>query len=91
MMKSNLNLKTRARDYGNPESAKKDKEYLNSSNSLHIEKLMGDPIPLIPKGVYKWSSHNSNARAAQNYSIFEYLAQIPCAMSALEVLQSFPS
>ena len=35
------------------------------------------------------SKHNPNAREAQNYSIVEDLAQAPCAMSALEVLQSF--
>ena len=34
---------------------------------------------------------NPNARAAQNYSIVEDLAQIPCAMSALEVLQLCPT
>jgi hypothetical protein len=45
----------------------------------------------IPKGAFKKASHNPNARAAQNYSIVEDLAQTPCAMSALEVLQSFPS
>ena len=44
-----------------------------------------------PKGVLRRSSYNPNARAAQHYSIVEDLAQAPCAMSALEVLQSFPS
>jgi hypothetical protein len=34
---------------------------------------------------------NPNARAAQNYSIVEGLAQAPSAMSALEVLQSCSS
>lgn len=32
-----------------------------------------------------------NARATQHYSIVEDLAQAPCAMSTLEVLQSYPS
>ena len=32
-----------------------------------------------------------NARAAQNYSVVEDLSQTPCAMSALEVLQSCPA
>jgi hypothetical protein len=45
----------------------------------------------IPKGAFKKYSHNPNARAAQNYSLVEDLSQTPCAMSALEVLQSFPS
>jgi hypothetical protein len=45
----------------------------------------------IPKGAFKKSSHNPNTRAAQNYSVVEDLSQTPCAMSALEVLQSFPT
>jgi hypothetical protein len=45
----------------------------------------------IPKGVFKKSSHNPNARASQNYSVMEDLSQTPCAMSALEVLQIFPA
>ena len=35
--------------------------------------------------------HNFNTRVAQHYSMFEDLAQAPCAMSALEVLQSYPT
>jgi hypothetical protein len=45
----------------------------------------------IPKGAFKKSSHNPNASAAQNYSVVEDLSQTPCAMSTLEVLQSYPS
>jgi hypothetical protein len=45
----------------------------------------------IQKGVFKKSSHNPNARVTQNYSVVEDLSQTPCAMSALEVLQSCPS
>ena len=45
-------------------------------------------MPKIPKGVFKKTLHNPNARDASNYSIVEDLAQTPCAMSALEVLQS---
>jgi hypothetical protein len=45
----------------------------------------------IPKGAFKKTSHNPNARAAQNYSVVEDFSQTPCAMSSLEVLQSFPS
>jgi hypothetical protein len=37
------------------------------------------------------SSFNPHACVAQNYSIVEYLAQAPSAMSALEVLQSCPT
>ena len=46
--------------------------------------------PHIPKGVLKCSGHNPNARAAQNYSFVKHLGQTPCAMSALEVLQTCP-
>ena len=36
-------------------------------------------------------THNTSARAAQNYNIVEDLAQAPSAMSALEVLQTCPA
>jgi hypothetical protein len=58
---------------------------------LHIEKTLGETMTCIPKGTFKKASHNPNARAAQNYSVVENLSQTPCAMSALEVLQSCPS
>jgi hypothetical protein len=45
----------------------------------------------IPKGAFKKSSHNPNARAAHNYSVVEDLSQTPCTMSALEVFQSCPA
>ena len=45
----------------------------------------------IPKGVLKCSGHNPNSRAAQNYSVVEDWGHTPCAMFALEVLQSCPS
>ena len=48
-------------------------------------------MPKILKGVFKKKIHNPNVRAASNYFVVEDLAQTPCAMSDLEVLQSFPS
>ena len=45
-------------------------------------------MPKKPKGVFKKAFHNPNARDASNYSVVEYLAQTPYAMSALEVLHS---
>ena len=45
----------------------------------------------ILKGVFKKTFQNPNARDALNYLVVEDLAQNPCAMSALEVLQSCPS
>jgi hypothetical protein len=52
---------------------------------------MGETMTRFPKGAFNKSSHNMNTRATQNYSMVEYLSQTPCAMSALVVLQSFPS
>ena len=57
---------------------------------LAIEKP-ADPMPKIPKGIFKQAFHNPNYRASFNYSIVQYLAQTPCAMSMLEVLQIFPT
>ena len=47
--------------------------------------------PRIPKGFLKRSGHNPNSRSTHNYSVVEDLGQTPCAMSALEVLQSCSS
>ena len=57
---------------------------------LHIEKPMDKPeaTPHIPKGFLNRSGHNPNSRAAQNYLVVKDLGHTPCAMSALEVLQS---
>jgi hypothetical protein len=83
---SDVFMLTRACDYGNPESMSRGKESHDSHNSLHIEKFVGDTLSCIPKGVFKRSSHNPSSRATLNYSIFEYLAQTPCAMLALQVI-----
>ena len=48
-------------------------------------------MPKIPKGVFKKALHHPNMRDAANYSVVEYLAQPPCAMLPLEVLQSCPA
>ena len=48
-------------------------------------------MPRPPKRVLSKSKHNPNVRAAQNYNIVEDLPQAPCAMLALEVLQSCPN
>jgi hypothetical protein len=45
----------------------------------------------IPKGAFKKASHNPKSRATQNYFVVEDLSQTPCAMSTLEVLQSYPT
>jgi hypothetical protein len=91
MLKGDAHIATRARDYRMSESTEKGKEATNPPVPLQIEKTMGETMTCIPKGAFKKDSHNLNVRAAQNYSVVEDLAQTPCAMSALEVLQSFPS
>jgi len=72
-------------------SADKGKEASNPPPPLHIEKTMGETITHIPKGAFKNYSHNLNARVSHNYFIMEDLAQTPCVMFGLEVLQSCPS
>jgi hypothetical protein len=62
-----------------------------SSGPLQIEKPLFDSILRPPKSTIRKSTFNPSSWAAQNYNIVEYLAQAPCAMSALEVLQHYPS
>jgi hypothetical protein len=91
MMKSDTFIATRAHDYSKPSASEKGKEAEIPSLPLQIEKTLGETMNRIPKGAFKRASHNPNTRAAQNYSVVEDLSQTPCAMSALEVLQSFPA
>jgi hypothetical protein len=91
MVKGDAFISTRAHDYSKPSTSEKGKEAELPSLPLQIEKTLGETMTRIPKGAFKKASHNPNARAAQNYSVVEDLSQTPCAMSALEVLQSCPS
>jgi hypothetical protein len=91
MVKSDAFITTRAHDYSKPSAPEKGKEAEIPSLPLQIEKTLGETMTRIPKGAFKRASHNPNARAAQNYSVVEDLSQTPCAMSALEVLQSCPA
>jgi hypothetical protein len=61
------------------------------SEPLQIEKPSFESILCPPKSTIQKSTFNPNSRAAQNYNIVEDLAQAPCVMSALEVLQHCPS
>jgi hypothetical protein len=74
-----------------PSTSEKGKEAEFPSLPLQIENTLGETMTCIPKGASKRDSHNPKARASQNYSVVEDLSQTPCAMFALEVLQSFPS
>ena len=58
---------------------------------LSIENPTLDMILCPPKSTLRKAIFNPNARAAQFYNVVEDLAQAPCAMSTLEVLQSFPT
>jgi hypothetical protein len=91
MMKSDTFIATRAHDYSKPSAFDKGKEAEIPSLPLQIEKTLGETMTRIPKGAFKCASHNPNARAAQNYFVVEDLSQTPCAMFALEVLQSCPA
>jgi hypothetical protein len=61
------------------------------SRPLQIEEPMFNSILRPPKSTICKSTFNPSSRATHNYNIFEDLAQAPCAMSALEVLQHCPS
>ena len=45
----------------------------------------------LPKSTLRKAIFNPNAQTAQFYNVVEDLAQAPCAMSTLEVLQSCPT
>jgi hypothetical protein len=89
MVNSQVNVATRSRDYSSPQTVPGLESPPPPETPLHIEKP--EPPSRITKGVLKHSTHNMNARDTQNYSIVEDLVQTPCAMSALEVLQTCPS
>jgi hypothetical protein len=91
MVKGDAFISTRENDYSKPNTPEKGNEVKLPSLPLQIEKTLGETMTRIPKGAFKKSSHNPNARVAQNYSVVEDLSQTPCAMFALQVLQSFPS
>ena len=56
-----------------------------------IEKLILDMILPTPKSTIRKSMFNPSARPFEFYNIVEYLAQEPCTMSTLEVLQTCPT
>ena len=57
---------------------------------LVIEKPNLNLILQPPKATLRKVFFNPNSRAAQFYNVVEDLAQAPCVMSTLEVLQSCP-
>ena len=65
-MKGDAFIFTRVHDYSKPSTSEKGKEAKLPSLLLQIEKTLGETMTHIPKGAFKKSSHNPNARAAQN-------------------------
>jgi hypothetical protein len=68
MVKSEVNVATRSHDYSYPQTIPGLEFPPPLETPLQIGKP--EPSPRILKGVLKHSTHNPNARAAQNYSIF---------------------
>ena len=100
MMSSEIvHLNTGSQIYGPPiereiDDVPSDKPSVSTpppSNGLHIEKPIPDTILLPPKSTLQNSILNPNTRVSQYYNRVEYLAQAPCAMSTLEVLQTCPT
>jgi ribosomal protein L44E len=95
MMVDVIDLATQAKNYEKQlegeASTHVDSPSLPQSNGPLTFEKTNFKAPLHPsKGTLR-HTHNLNVRATQYYSFVEDLAQAPCAMSALEVLQSFPS
>ena len=61
------------------------------TGSLPIEKPNIDIVRHPPKGDLCGLMHNPDARDAHNENVVEEIAQEPCAMSSMEVLQYFPA
>ena len=99
MSSETVNLNTRAHSYDPPleqkpndiPSEKNSTSTPPTNNVLHLEKPIPEAIFHPPKGTLRKSIINPNARVTQYYNIVEYLAQAPCAMSTLEVLQTYPT
>jgi hypothetical protein len=74
MVRGDAFISTRVHDYSKLGTSEKGKEDELPSLPLQIEKMLGETMTCIPKGTFKKSSHNPNARAAQNYSVVEDLS-----------------
>ena len=102
MSSDTINLQTRSQNYDKRADKKEDHSSLGKTPStsspeslstvpLSIKKPFLDTILRPPKSTLQKDLFNPNAWAAQFYNVVEYLAQAPCAMSTLEVLQSCPT
>ena len=103
MMSSDaIHLQTQSQNYDKPVDKKEDQSSsgkVPSTSSpesfsivpLSIKKPTLDMILRPPKNTLQKDVFNPNAQAAQFYNVVEDLAQAPCAMLTLEVLQSCPT
>jgi hypothetical protein len=99
-MQSDVALTTRAKDYSlskekvddlPPSSVQPSPTNPPTNSPLHLKRPSLDTVLRPPpNGIVRKSAFNPHARAAQNYSIVEEMAQAPSAMSSLEVLQTCP-
>ena len=62
-----------------------------SNGQLNFDKSDFDAPSCPSKGALRCTTHNLNARDSQRYNIIEDIAQVPCAMLALKVLQICPA
>ena len=91
LMEADVSIQTRAKKYNAPGHTPIGTKLVGTlANPLQIERPVSDSILRPPKALIKWATHNPNARVAHNDNVVEDLAQAPCAMFILEVLQSFP-
>ena len=97
-----ISLQTRIQNYDKPADKKEDHSSSGKAPStsspessstipLTIKKPTLDMILHPPKSTLRKAVFNPNARAAQFYKVVEDLAQAPCPMSTLEVIQSCPT
>ena len=89
-----IGLSMQAKNYDQSDGRSTTNETPSTSQSdcpLTLEKPTFE-LPSSPsKATVHQTTHNINTQASQHYSIVEDLAQSPCAMSTLEVLQSYPT
>ena len=101
MSSDTIHLQTQSQNYDKPTDKKEDQSSSGKAPStsspeslttipLSIEKPNLNMILCPPKSTLRKVVFNPNDRSSQLYNVVEDLAQAPCAMSTLEILQSFP-
>ena len=85
-----VNIKTISHSYDFPPSTL-DQSKAQHSSSFTIEKPTIDIVPHPPKGDLRRTMHNPNKQDAHNKNVVMEIAQAPCFMSAMEVLQYCPT